>query len=254
MFWNKKKKEKSETEEDIYEYEGVLSDDDGDETDINKEKTDNEGEDNGEFDAEKDGDFTDEEEADGEFNAEEYFKNGEESDVADEGGEDEALAATVTVKVDSLNALAEFVALRHPINLQFMKKESPEVFELREAHLRIARVWGTVSMSRECTAEEYAKIMLAIELLESPDDFYVLPALTESDIKEAMADFCEEKYGVGGRKAAGNPKKFARLVEENGDKEEWKLYVKELLYKKTADFCEENGITFSLADEEETNE
>ena len=109
-------------------------------------------------------------------------------------------------------------------------------------------------MSRECSAEEYARIMLAIELLENPDDFYVLPALTENDLRAAMADFCEEKYGAKSRKTAGSPKKFARLVEENGDKEEWKLFVKELLYKKTADFCEENGITFSETDEEETNE
>ena len=57
-----------------------------------------------------------------------------------------------------------------------------------------------------------------------------------------------------GRKNGANPKKFARVVEENGDKEEWKLYVKELLYKKTEDFCEENGITFAGAEEEEINE
>ncbi len=249
MFWNKKKKD--ESEEDIYEYDGELSDDveDG----INDEESPTR-EDSDEFNAEKDEDLTeeDDEDFDGEFNAEEYFENEEDADG--KSAENEAATATVTVKVDSLNALAEFVSLRHPLNLQFMKKESPEVFELREAHLRIAKVWGSVSMSRECSAEEYAKIMLAIELLENPDDFYVLPALTENDLKEAMADFCEEKYGVKSKKAAGNPKKFARLVEENGDKEEWKLFAKEILYKKTADFCEENGITFSETYEEETNE
>ncbi len=251
MFWNKKKKEKSETEEDIYEYDGVLTDEEDGENGVNNGSAkDLNGGDGG---AEKYGGFS-EEETDGEFNAEEYFVNSEDGGITDQGVEDEAPTATVTVKVDSLNALAEFVSLRHPLNLQFMKKESSEVFELREAHLRIAKVWGSVSMSRECSAEEYAKIMLAIELLENPDDFYVLPALTESDIKEAMADFCEEKYGVKSRKAAGSPKKFARLVEENGDKEEWKLFAKELLYKKTSDFCEENGIDFSLSNDEETNE
>lgn len=253
MFWNKKKKEKDETEEDIYEYEGELSDEGDELNDVENGKEALE-----RCSAEKDkedGSIAEDEEEgfDADFDAEEYFENEKDGDVAAEAVEEEA-AVTVTVKVDSLNALAEFVSLRRPLCMQFMKKESPEVFELREAHLRIAKVWGTVSMSRECSAEEYARIMLAIELLENPDDFYVLPALTENDLREAMADFCEEKYGAKSRKTAGSPKKFARLVEENGDKEEWKLFAKELLYKKTADFCEENGITFSETDEEETNE
>lgn len=251
MFWNKKKKDKTEIEEDIYEFEGELSDDDDGFSDVDSIEREE-----SESDKENDAELIDDEDEgfDSEFDAEEYFKNEEESENSEESNESDAAAVTVTSKVDSLNALAEFVSLRRPLSMQFMKKESPEVFELREAHFRIAKVWGTVSMSRECSAEEYARIMLAIELLENPDAFYVLPALTENDLKDAMADFCEEKYGAKSRKAAGNPKKFARLVEENGDKEEWKLFAKDLLYKKTADFCEENGITFSETDEEETNE
>ena len=246
MFWNKKKKDNNESEEDIYEYEGDLSDGD-DDTETDKEA----------YGSDKDVNaYLDEEDGyDASYNGEDLDVTDDvegEDGTDDEGDED--LAATVTVKVDSLNALAEFVALRRPLNLQFMKKGTDEVFELREAHFRIAKVWGTVSMSRECSAEEYAKIALATELLETPENFHVLPALTESDLKEAMADFCEEKYGVKSKKIAGSPKKFARTVEENGDKEEWKLFVKELLYKKTADFCEENGIIFSSPEEEETNE
>ena len=244
MFWNKKKKDSEETEQDIYEYEGELSD--GEDEDAVEESNETEDE------APKDAYYEDDEDYDESYNGEDLEEISEEGETGEE--DTEALTATVTVKVDSLNSLSEFISERRPFELQFMRKGSDEVFSLREAHFRIAKVWGTVSMSRECSADEYARIALATELLDKADDFYVLPALTESDLKDAMADFCEEKYGAKGRKNASNPKKFARVVEENGDKEEWKIYVKEFLYKKTEDFCEENGITFSGAEEEEINE
>ena len=243
MFWNKKKK-KDESEEDLPEYtEDITDEDDVSESDDVIDKT-------------KDDDDSYDEDGKEDFDIEEYFENEE----TDEDSKEETVesasspAVTVTVKVSSLNSLAEFVSLRNPVNLQFMRKGTDEVFELREAHLRIAKVWGSVSMSRECSEAEYAKIMLAIELLENPDDFYVLPALTETDLKSAMEKFCEEKYSEKNRRAATNPKKFARLIEENGDKEEWKLFLRELLYKKTEDFCNENGIGFSESDEEGNDE
>ena len=244
MFWNKKKKENSESEEDIYEYEGDLTDEDDQIEEDTEESEENS------YEEYLD---TEDEDYDASYNGEDLMETEDEGEESD-GEDTEAATATVTVKVDSLNSLAEYISLRRPFDLQFMKKGTDEVFSLREAHFRIAKVWGTVSMSRECSADEYARIALAIELLERPEDFHVLPALTESDLKEAMADFCEEKYGVKSRKTANNPKKFARVVEENGDKDEWKIYVKELLYKKTDDFCEENGIRFSKAEEEETDE
>lgn len=239
MFWNKKKKEKDESEEDLFEYTEENSEDNDEDTEIKTVKNDN------------DDDLDDEGKED--FDISEYFDETEE-ESSETVGRDSAPKVTVTVRVDSLSSLVEFISLRHPLNLQFMKKETGEVFELREAHLRIARVWGTVSMARECSAMEYAKIMLAIELLENPDDFYVLSALTENDLKKAMEDFCEEKYGEKSKKYANNSKKFAKLVESNGDEEEWKLFAKELTYKKTEDFCEENGITFSESNEEDTDE
>lgn len=250
MFWNRKKKYKDESEEDLFEYTEDLDDEDAESDDSEKfDSEDSVKKITAEFDEDTNGSDEELEGYDEEFDENDTVDGEESTEV-----EDEAPAVTVAVKVGSLNSLAEFVSLRHPMNLQFMRKGTNEVFEIRESHLRIARVWGTVSMSRECSATEYAKIMLALELLEDPDGFYVLPALTEGDLKKAITEFCEEKYDGKSKKYANNPKKFMRLVESNGDKEEWELFLKEQLYKKTADFCDENGIEFSEPDEEENNE
>lgn len=234
MFWNKKKN--SGSDEDLYEELDALSEEDEEEAESEPEAESEylEPDENGA----EDGPYPEE------------LSEADETDEPDLDNEE----ASVTVKATSLNALAEFVSLRHPLNLQFMRKGTNEVFELRESHLRIARVWGSVSMSRECSKTEYAKIMLAVELIESPDGFYVLPALTENDLKKAAADFCEEKYTEKSKKQTGNLKKFAKIVEANGDVEEWKLFVRELLYKKTEDFCEENGISFPESGEENADE
>ncbi len=166
----------------------------------------------------------------------------------DEDGEDEVTEEDeipdVTVKIDSFDALMEFVTERKASGLQFMNKMTHEAFELRESHIRIAGVWGSVSMSRECSPLEYAKIMLATELTEAPDRFYVLPALSEKEAKQAVVGFCKERYNENGKKYASAPKKFIDLVESNGDEEEWKAYVKAAMYDKLKAFCEENGIEF----------
>lgn len=235
MFWNKKKN--SESDEASYEESDALSEEDKEEAEAESEPK-----------AESEYGEPEENGAEDGFTPEEFLED--DTDETDSENEN----ASVTVKATSLNALAEFISLRHPLNLQFMRRGTNEVFELRESHLRIARVWGSVSMSRECSKTEYAKIMLAVELIESPDEFYVLPALTENDLKKAAVDFCEEKYTEKSKKHTGNLKKFAKIVEANGDIEEWKLFVRELLYKKTEDFCDENGIIFPESGEENTDE
>lgn len=251
MFWNKKKK--NESEEDLYDLADV-----NDEDDVTE---DEESEGYGVAESESDekdayAEELEEGEEDGDFEEENDFEETEETldGHSDSDGQEDTSGITVSARVSSLNSLAEFVSLRHGLNLQFMRKDSDEVFELRESHFRLARVWGSVSMYRQCSAEEYAKITLAMELLENPEGFYVLPALTDSDIKAAMMEFCEEKYGEKSKKYARNPKKFAKMVDDNGDNEEWKLFLKERLYKKTEDFCMENGITFSDEDGEESDE
>jgi len=162
----------------------------------------------------------------------------EQEDTSDEPATD------VLTPITSLDMLVEYVSGKPIGAMQFMRKENNEAFDLREVYLRIARVWGSVSMAREYTPAEYAKIMLAIELVEDPDKFYVLPFLTDEEREQAILDFCEEKYGENGKRYVKNTDKFARLVNANGDKEEWLAYTKEIITEKITDFCRENGISF----------
>ena len=164
----------------------------------------------------------------------------EEAEFEDEGEEIEV--PDVTVKVNSFDELLDFVSARKGTVLQFMNKETGDVFELREAHIRMAGVWGSISMHRECSPTEYARVMLAMELTENPEGFYVLPALTETEMKKAVTEFCEERYHENGKRYASSPDKFVKLVEENGDEEEWRAYAKAALYDKLRAFCEEKGI------------
>lgn len=167
----------------------------------------------------------------------------DESD-SEEATDDEDVKADVVKTVSSLDELVEHVNGKAIGAIQFLRKENNEVFDLREVYLRIARVWGSVSMAREYTPAEYAKIMLAIHVIESPDDFYVLPVITDEEREKAIIDFCEEKYGGSGKKYARNVDKFAKLVNENGDKEDWLAHTKCIVTEKITEFCEKNGITF----------
>ena len=177
-------------------------------------------------------DVAEEEEAD----EDEILEDVEEAEETDEEIPD------VTVKVSSFDELLDFVSERMGTMLQFMNKETGDVFELREAHIRMAAVWGSITMHRECTPAEYARVMLAMELTENPEGFYVLPALSDTEMKKAVTEFCEERYHENGKKYATAPAKFIKLVEDNGDEAEWKAYVKAALYDKLKAFCKEKGI------------
>ncbi len=176
----------------------------------------------------------------------EFNEDGE----ADEGSEEPEDIPELTVKISSLDDMAEFMNLRRSSGMQFMKKDTFEAFEIRERHLRIARVWGSVSMSRECSPEEYGKIMLALELIHAPEAYYVFPLLEEKVLKAKIQEFCEQKYGIDGKKYSKAPEKFASLLNENGDIPEWRAFSKEAMYDLAAEFCENNSIDFSELEDE----
>ena len=61
-------------------------------------------------------------------------------------------------------------------------------------------------------------------------------------------------YNVNGKKYASNIQKFANMVKENGDMDDWRSYNKELVYDKLVDFCGEKGITFDRTEDGSDNE
>ena len=219
MFWNRKKKKVSEEVEEIEEV---------------TETEESEEVDDVEFDEEQE-EFFDEESID------ETEEDGEEMDEE----EPEKLAdPSVCLKIKDLNQLAMFANKRGNGTMQFMTKKTKEVFELRDAHFRIAQVWGTVTMARECSPEEYARVMLAIDLRDNPDDFYILPGLTEAEIKQAIEDFCQDNFSENGKKYSKKPEKFTKLLKEQDCREAWDDYTQALVYDKLEIFCQENGIEF----------
>ncbi len=194
-----------------------------------------------ELQEEKDEVFADLPNSGDDINEDELEKENE-SDVIEE-------IPDITVKINSLDQLAEFMNSRSPIGMQFMRKENNEAFEIRESHLRIARVWGSVSMSRECSPEEYGKIMLALELLQDSESFYVIPSPSEDQLKDMIDEFCAERYGDDIRRYSKNPKKLISTIKENGDAEEWQVFSREAMYRMAENFCEKNGIEFASEEE-----
>ena len=176
---------------------------------------------------------------------EEYV--GDEEDETDENVSESDVQ--VCFKISDLNQLAMFANRRGNGTMQFMTKKTHEVFELRDAHFRIAQVWGTVTMARECSPEEYARVMMAIELRDNPDDFYMLPGLTEGEIRQAIEDFCEDKFSVNGKKYSKKPERFTKLLKENDMREEWDDYTRALVYDKLEAFCEEKGVVCDSEEE-----
>ena len=160
--------------------------------------------------------------------------------------DDKTTDVQVCFKISDLNQLATFANKRGNGTMQFMTKKTHEVFELRDAHFRIAQVWGTVTMVRECSPDEYARVMMAIELRDNPDDFYMLPGLTEAEVKQAIEDFCEDKFSVNGKKYSKKPERFTKLLAENDMREEWDEYTRALVYDKLEAFCDEKGIVFDF--------
>lgn len=190
-----------------------------------------------------------------------YGEDEEDSDIdeEDEGEEDDQEdkfedLPDVAAKVTSLDMLAEFITSKSVGAIQYFKKQTGEVFELREYHLRIAKVWGSVSMAHEYSPVDFAKIALAMEVIEENENFLVLPSLSESECKQAIIDFCQQKYNENGKKYLSNTQKFAKLVKENDDMEEWRSFNKELVFDKLVDFCDDNGITFDDSEVESENE
>lgn len=149
---------------------------------------------------------------------------------------------SVTLLPGSVLQLAEFANSRGSGNMQFMSKKTHEVFELRESHFRLARVWGSVTVARECSPEEYALIALAMDIIENEDDYYMLPGLTDTELDRAIEQFCEDKFSISGKKYSKAPERFLKLLKENDRLDEWKEHTFSLLCTKLERFCEENGI------------
>ncbi len=176
----------------------------------------------------------------------------ESEDICEAEGEEEPVEEAIpdlTVKISSLDGMADFMNSRRGDGIQLMRRDTFEAFEIRERHLRLARVWGSVSMARECSAEEYAMIMLALEFIQAPEKYYVLPLPEEKLFKAKIEEFCEQKYNLNGKKYSKATEKFVHLLTENGDVEEWKAFSKELMFDIALEFCDKNGVDFSLAED-----
>jgi hypothetical protein len=100
-------------------------------------------------------------------------------------------------------------------------------------------------MGREIAPAEYARITLAGEVLNDIDDFYILPSLSDDEMAGAVIGFCDEKYGMNGKKYVKNPEKFIKFLKENGDLDDWKIFVKAATVEKLTEYCAENGIAFA---------
>ncbi len=169
----------------------------------------------------------------------------DEQDDSEEQEEKNEISVSETVS--DIDALCDFVNKKAVGAIQYMRKSdsgSYEVFQIKEVHLRIARVWGSVSMAREYSERDFARIMLAIEIIDAPDDFYVLPYFTEEEKTAAIIEFCEKEYNLNGKKYAKNTKKFAKLIKKNDATEEWLAFTGELVRVKVEEFCGNNGIEF----------
>ena len=179
-------------------------------------------------------------------NVDEYseeFEDDVDTEASENDSEDEE-RVQICFKISNLNQLAMFANKRGNGTMQFMIKKTHEVFELRDAHFRIAQVWGTVTMARECSPDEYARVMMAIELRDHPEDFYMLPGLTESEVRQAIEDFCEDRFSANGKKYSKKPERFTKLIKENDMRDAWDDYTRALVYDKLEAFCEEKGIIF----------
>lgn len=164
-----------------------------------------------------------------------------ENEDVEEDGDSEL---DVTKKISDFNELCEFINTKPVGYVQYMRKSENEVFQLKEYHLRLAKVWTSSSMYRQYTDKEYARIMLASEVISAPEEFYVLPMFTDSETEAAISTFCDEILGVNGKKYAKSTAKFAKLVSNGGYEEEWKKYTADLMLLKVERFCKKNGITF----------
>ena len=165
-------------------------------------------------------------------------------DSEETGAEEIQKEEKVTKLLTSADEMIEFINSKSVGRIQYMRKSDFEAFEIGDAHLRIAEIWGSVSMGREYKPSEYARIMLAAEVRANPENFYILPSLSDEEIEKSILTFCDEHYAVNGKKYLKDRHKFAKVVKENDDEEEWLSFNRTLTAKKVLDFCKENNIEF----------
>ena len=170
----------------------------------------------------------------------------EDGEALEEDDEDkkEPLEIAVTTVINNFDELCDYICKKPIGAVQYMRKDTNEVFNLSEAHFRLASVWGNVSMLREYTERDYAKITLAGEVMENPNAFYILPMLNDDETQTAIKSFCQEHYGENGKKYVRHPEKFAELIKENELLDEWLEYIKGIVSLKIEQFCKKNGILF----------
>lgn len=167
-------------------------------------------------------------------------ENGETSDT----DEQTPAKTQVTKKIGSIDELADFANEKSGASLIFMNRETHEVFDLKEVHIRMSEHLGTVMMIKQWTESDLERLMLAKDVTENKDAYYIVPTLDESEIKGAMADFADEYFGNNTKKYTKNYDKFASVLKQNDLGTEWKIYTKAVLYDKLTEFCEQNGIVF----------
>lgn len=160
-------------------------------------------------------------------------------------GEEPEELPDVTKTPVSFDELADIVSSKKVGVVQYMKKSTGEVFGLRDYHFRYARLLGAVSMGSEIAPVEYAKITLAGEVLEDINAFYILPYLNDAEMMDTVMSFCDDQYGVNGKKYVKNPDKFVKFLKEYDCLDEWQLYVKAAVVEKLSAYCEKNEIVFS---------
>jgi hypothetical protein len=178
---------------------------------------------------------------------EEYDDDDEEQDTEateEKETEKEPAEIVVTTVVNSFTELTDYICKKPIGAIQYMRKDTKEAFNLSEAHFRIASVWGNVSMLREYTERDYAKITLAGEVMENPDAFYILPMLNDSETQTAIISFCMENFVENGKKYAKHPEKFAELIKENDLLDDWIDYIRGIVNLKLESFCKKNAISF----------
>ncbi len=148
-----------------------------------------------------------------------------------------------------LNDIIDEMEIQSDGHSYYLNRKTGEIVLVTDEHSSLAEDEEDISHYSDWEQEA---IQVAIDVLESEEDYISLPSQFDIHEYEIMEEFClslddEKLKGKMYRsiKGSGGFRRFKDNIFEYGIEQNWFQYRREAFKRKAIDWCEENNITYT---------
>jgi hypothetical protein len=148
-----------------------------------------------------------------------------------------------------LKDIIDEMEIQSDFHSNYLNKKTGEIIMVTDEHFSVAEDEEDISHYSDWEQEA---IQVAIDVLESEEDYISLPSQFDIHEYEIMEEFClsldDEKLKdkmYRSIKGSGAFRRFKDNIFEYGIEQNWFQYRREAFKRKAIDWCEENNITYT---------